>query len=549
MLTRAERKFDLAQGQTPPTVAPGSYSNGAPSGPRNARVLDGRAPFGSQTSRYQNSLYSDGLGDWPAPEPAQYSVVDYDAPVVARGGASMHSRSRRFKYPVAEGPDPASYHVDRPLLKHKREVARHEPRAAPSAARMPTAAPIPARWETKGYTEDPATGVLVKASPEPPSGSGIGPASYGKIQLDQRPPETAVDFGKRSGRRSANRAQRDGPAPGSYDNPITAFSISKPTRAPRQTAPRWKSESDRAPAPNTYDVVGATSTFKTAKVPKQMQFFGTTAVRAGIDDVIKEKKALPAPGQYDDPRRALAAAGPVHTGEERQILQDRRPFGQSSTRFPRSRNVGPGPAGYSSESWFGGAPSVRDNVEVSIKKASTIAPFGGTGPRSGFNERAVKRLGPPPGKYNVSKRDAIGTGTKISGPFKSTAPMRPKIKPSGPPPSAYDIRLAAGDIHTVPPPRNQRALYVGSSQRFKVHGTTQVGRLPDTSVPAPNSYNAGKSQLASTGGRMLDHNKNRFDDAGTATPGPNAYTMQGAYSRSLVKPTFNATFDKHDDTV
>jgi hypothetical protein len=83
------------------------------------------------------------------------SVVDYD-PVVQPGGTTMSSRSRRFVYPIAEGPDPASYNVEQPFAKPKYGPGGAKGQAhslmLTSRSRMPTAAPIPARWEVKGYT-------------------------------------------------------------------------------------------------------------------------------------------------------------------------------------------------------------------------------------------------------------------------------------------------------------------------------------------------------------------------------------------------------------
>lgn len=346
----------------------------------------------------------------------------------------------------------------------------------------------------------------------------------------------------RSARRDVFSAKkRSGPAPGAYDNHIHAIAVTQPSRQPRELAPRFKSSTEQAPAPNAYDL--KTSDFKKVDVPKTMQFFGTTSVRAGIEDVIKEKRDFPAPG-YSDTRQSMGMA-PVVRGEDRAMLQERRPFGQSTARFPRQRQVGPGPAGYSTESWFGGSPSVRDNVKASVLKSSTVAPFGGTGPRTAFNN--LKRVGPPPGKYNTTEHKAIGSsGTAaVRGPFKSTTAVRATPKCVGPSPSAYDIRAAAGDIQAKVPPRNKNKLYVGSSERFQVYGTTQSGRLPDATVPAPNSYESAAPTKV-VGGRILDHNKSRFGKAASEAPAPNAYHLKGTHNHSILKPSFNATFDRDE---
>eukprot|EP00038_Savillea_parva_P009798 m.185915 g.185915 ORF g.185915 m.185915 type:complete len:547 (+) comp16603_c0_seq1:446-2086(+) len=543
MLTRAERKFDLAADHTPPTVAPGSY-NGVPPPPRPMRVVDGRAPFGSQASRYQDSLYRDEEAAWPAPEPAQYSIVKYDTPITAPGGASMLNRSRRFVYPVKDGPDPAAYHVDRPFVKpHNVTVSKQRAAEARSLqliakSRMHTAAPIPARWEVNGYKEDKQTGMLVKAPTEVGTGD-VGPASYGKVALDALPPATTANFAKRAARRDLFSAKRkaDMPAPGAYNNPISAIAVTKPLRGPREGAPRWKSAASQAPAPNSYDVAQHTTMFRSTEVAKGKQFFGSTAARTGIEGVIKSRLEVPSPGTYSDPRRAINLR--MQQGVNREMLQERKPFNQSTARFPRQRTVGPGPAGYNAESWYAGAPTLQNPHTM---RAQTAAPFGGTAPRKSFT--GSKFVGPPPGAYDTSRIGAIGApSVHVKGAFRSTAPMRPQVKVLGPPPTAYDTRHVQGKVEPKRPTKNKRAVYVGSSERFKVHGTTQMGRIPDTSVPPPNAYVAPGSSLEhGKGGKFLDHTKSRFETSRHVTPAPNAYTTGSA----LLKPTFNATFDHGD---
>lgn len=332
----------------------------------------------------------------------------------------------------------------------------------------------------------------------------------------------------RSGRREIFSAKRrGGPAPGAYENPIQAFKELKPSRVAREVPPRWKNSAERGPAPNAYDVVGKTTDFKSVKVPSTMQFFGTTAVRSGIEDVIKNKRSIPAPGHYDGYRRAMAVS--VRQGEP--AMQERRPFNQSTARFPRQRHVGPGPAGYSRQS------GVHDTVAGSGRRP--IAPFGCSGVRN--DTSTIKRVGPPPGMYDTTKHNAIGSsGAQLTGPFKSKAAMRPMIKTVGPSASAYDIRAAAGDIQSKPPPKNRDKLYVGTAERFKICGTTQYGRLPDSSIPAPNSYESAATLSKGRGGRMLDHSKFRFDSSEKFAPAPNSYQ----HSETLVKPSFNATFDR-----
>ena len=89
-----------------------------------ARVLTGpgnrNAPFGGQSSRYEGSLFqAPKASQWPAPDPAQYAVVDFAAPTYTVGGSSLHNKAARgclTSTKPSAAPDPGAYYTAKPFV-------------------------------------------------------------------------------------------------------------------------------------------------------------------------------------------------------------------------------------------------------------------------------------------------------------------------------------------------------------------------------------------------------------------------------------------------
>eukprot|EP00041_Stephanoeca_diplocostata_P012934 m.218409 g.218409 ORF g.218409 m.218409 type:complete len:565 (+) comp19153_c0_seq1:130-1824(+) len=563
MISRAPRSFDLTSkpvGATPDVVGPNSYSvkrsvySKDPAGVSSSY----KAPFGSQTSRYENSLFQDRpASEWPTPEAAQYNIVDYDAPIIASGGSSIANRGRRFETPGKRAPDPGKYFKPQPFVKERSSAVRGQQNNTFARTKANNPAPIPARWETSGYKEDPTTGALIKASSKPTTGKELAPNSYSIEKQFTTGPSAykGCGFSKRTGARVLETAKtRDGPAPGAYNIPPAAIKTATAASHRRDHGTTPSQNVDRAvadkrslvrgeaprlgPAPNAYSLP---PTFTAPQVPRHLQFFGTTAARQGIMQAAR-KDVTPAPGTY------YASSGASTLVSHATWQQDRRPFNQSSARFAQNtrQQSDPGPAGYNVESWSAGSAGMAAS-SYAVAMGTSPAPFGTTSTRKPPFDPSAKAHVPPPGTYG---NGASSHGTtrppsskkNASAAFKSTVPSRPPVRKDGPGPASYTIGPATDAIKHVSPPRNQRAVYVGTAKRFGVHGTSQVGKYADPSNPPPNSYNAQMSSKA-VGGRILDHQKARFGVDKHDGPAPNRYTLQGQHADTLLKPSFNVGWD------
>eukprot|EP00040_Diaphanoeca_grandis_P017739 m.93001 g.93001 ORF g.93001 m.93001 type:complete len:539 (-) comp26592_c0_seq1:65-1681(-) len=532
MLSRAERKIGTTVGNTPKCIGPGSYQVQ----PSYAQTQDMQhAPFGSQGDRAQGSMYStQKASDWPSPNPAQYNVVDFYAPVVRPGGSSLANKSQRFSTPVAKAPDPGTYYQPTSLIKEKTQRA-HKRDGSLKILRKPTPSSVPARWENLGYVVDPLSGEATKTESFVKPENGVSPAAY---TIKDTVLHTGTGFANRTEQRRLITAQgKQGPAPGEYQ---------ESTRL--QTSPQRKNNAAvyfttsanparaivdrRAPAPNSYTITP--KQFNSRAVPKEQQFFGSSTQRFKHTDEDKEKINTPKPGAYEETRRAIGSSS--HKNQE----YDRSPFNQSAARFPRTNHTKntPGPQ-YNTESWQAGQAGVTQSLDSTVNVASK-ASFGSTSRRQDpFAVKPQHASNPAPWEYNNKPQNKkTPTKHKPSVNFKSTQSQRPK--PSNldtPAASKYNTRDQTQ--HRVAIPRKQ-VPFGTSKDRFDGVISVNAGRFTDMANPAPGQYQPPNNTRI-TGGKILQ--KSRFSDSQISTPGPNAYTLSSTHAHSTFKPSFNCTLD------
>lgn len=291
-------------------------------------------------------------------------------------------------------------------------------------------------------------------------------------------PYKGCGFSKRTGTRVlVTTKTREGPAPGAYDIPPVAIKSTSAASHRHANQSQTTQNSDRVvadvvslmrgevpragPAPNAYSLP---ETFTAPQVPRNLQFFGTTTARQGILHGTC-KDVTPAPGAYSpDKTRSVTCSATWQ--------QERRPFNQSSARFAQSshQRSTPGPAGYNVESWCAGAAGIAAN-SYAVALGASPAPFGATSTRRPPFEPSAKTHAPAPGAYgNSSTPPAASAATTSKSPasaaFKSTVPNRPRIRIDGPGPASYTIGPATDAIKYVSPPKNKKAVYVGTAKRF-----------------------------------------------------------------------------------
>lgn len=542
MYSRATRPSfdDIVVKHTPPTVGPGTYTN--PINALNtARGGYPAAPFGSQTIRKHPAELT--ASQWPGPDPQRYSVVDYGSKF-APGGASLRNSEARGCLTATRpsvAPDPGAYYVQRDFVQSPQKAKSPTKAERIKVARRSNPAPIPARWENLGYVEDPKTGSLVKAPVLDASKNGVAPNAY-VIPDTIRPSSqySGVNFARRSTRREVAIAKpKPGPPPGAYtaeaqkSKPLlTAMgTAADPVRSSIKIAPI-------GPAPNTYDT--AKSDFGTKPTSASLPF-GVTSARLIQTHEERERNSVPAPGQYGEVKTGLGTADPTTVSP---VIADRRPFGQSSTRFPRPSHVTttPGPA-YNVESWHAGA----SGISASLRASSAYLPQGGGGFGSSQMRQELFRttkVVPPPTSYDP-KVEVPGTRrSNQSSVFRSqTKQLSKPANLDTPPPSRYNVRTAPS--YSITHGANRKP-FSSSERRFSITSTALAGKLPEGNTPDPGRYDPKLSKRVAGGALPAN---SRFENLRFQTPAPNSYLYSNSYAHSVLKPSFNATFDSTKTTV
>lgn len=405
-------------------------------------------------------------------------------------------------------------------------------------------AAIPAREETRGYQE--VDGELVKHPRSQAKDEDIGPGRYNVLDPAQTKSKYSdFHFGSRTSNRVLKTTlAQEGPAPGNYDvAPIGKFTAPvRMKREPRQVIASSTRDMDLAdtkhtmykPGPNSYSMP---KTFKTAKVPTHLQFFGSTSTRFGGKPA---RADVPAPGTYEETRQALKK-----TNVAKVDRQDRCPFGQSAVRFDRPHPVRftPGPAVYNTESWSTGHSGVTKSV-LRTRNLAAKGGFGTIAERSAPFGNSELESRPAPGRYTVNRGSKGGAGGAVSS-FSSGSSQRPA--PAGQdsvPPNMYTIDPPALPTETASntarPDLAKTKAFVSKDKRFASHGQTQL--KPDSVNPSPGAYTVVK-MAGKTPGLITDQRKPRFAAIRTEAPAPNTYSLEGIHKHSTLKPSFNVTFD------
>lgn len=550
MYDRATREFNFAVGSTLAHVGPGTYDADAPG---KARLKsDGYAPFLSMTSRETFLNVSDQL--IAAPGPGHYDPMLAQHHV--KGGSTVASKSKRFKYHDAETPGPGAYNV------HKNETrkAKSAPEFAPGKLmtnrikfhRKPEAPSIPSQGLAYGY-EECDDGTLKKQDPPNRDGT-IGPAFYAPGYTDAKASRQyrGIHFGKLSSKRT-DFGGRGGPGPGDYEpyrdvaaraenaNIHEEDHVRFESRIPRYNEAIVKDvEKKNIPGPGKYDIRGTFDPHP-AKINTEGMEVEHPPFLSQAKRFSPAKNAIPPPGSYNDPRSALDSLKKV-TGLKRS------PFGQTSVRFQPDHNAksSPGPGAYNAGGM--GSESMRKAYLESTRKGV----FGTTSTRT---QPVLKREDlelPGPAHYQPKEKPFQPRYVQPTSNFASvtnrlTEP--PAVIKEMPPPGSYDVIHSYMKSQVKPEiakPRTDAAnrkhnSFLSAASRFAPARDNNKTAKVDPDNPGPGAYEA-KETLVRKGGLMITRDK-RFKQSIADMPGPGAYEFSPLVQDSVIKGTFNATLN------
>lgn len=555
MYDRSRRPEIYQPCSTGDAVGPGTYD---PQIANRSRVAsDGYAPFLSMTSRDTHINAQDT--SIAAPGPGQY---DPRLPLDnVKGGVSVSNRSRRFVETESLVPGPGHYNVRSHGLDDDRQRAKKaykENRPRLVIERKPDAPSIPTPGQAYGFEEN-EDGTLRRQEP-PPKDASLGPAYYRVDESADVSTVTKVYRGNHWSKMASKRldlaAGKEGPGPGQYEVvdekvPRAAENVNLPGGGGKSAArqqprlPRYheiivKDEEKKAvPGPGKYDIRSAfelaPSKLNAEGAEVEHPPFGVQAKR-----FLSVKDAVPAPGQYDDPRTALAVV-------KKPSGIKRTPFGQTSVRFVMEHSIRktPGPGAYNALGL--GTESMRKAYVESTRRGV----FGTTSPRI---QPMVKRddyFTPGPTHYQpIEKVHEAQEAVKPTAAFTSLTtrlPEDPEAK-ALPPPGSYNVddSFKQSQAKKDPAPartaaaRRRQEAFKSSSSRFAPPHDVAIDKS-DPMNPGPGTYDPNVTAISLKGGLMVVKEERFRELRKDEVPGPGQYEFSPLLQDTVLKGTFNVT--------
>ncbi|XP_060763619.1 sperm-tail PG-rich repeat-containing protein 2 [Neoarius graeffei] len=526
MYSRARRVTDLCTGSaSTASVGPGSY-NVQRSAPERSESF---APFLSLSSRH--SVFDRLNDEQCSPGPAHYDGVLPWASVP--GGHSLQYRSRRFEEVKSNIPGPGTYYIIQPWGKKPHPPTTLDRGIKCVRSLFHSAPSIPSPSQAFGYEEN-EQGELCKQKP-PRTDQSLGPAYYSPTQVEAM--YKGIHFGQMTGKRSEMKVV-DGPGPGHYhpekDHSVRYENVNLKQELksqPELQLPRYhelltlQENKKGVPGPGQYDVKGQ---FEKSNgiVVSRAAFMSHTPRFCSMKDV------APPVGSYNDPRCALESLKKCNGVKK-------SPFNITAARFfPENRkNTTPGPGAYNMFNYDLASERLRNAHLEGMRPGG----FGSTAKRTTiFINRTTE---PGPAHYMVGKKTEEFYKRQLTAVFKSAMERLPAplVAKDTPAPNSYNVQEAYEKMHGQG--RHDEPRTKAARKRQSCFLSTAL-RSPsfhyDHNIPGPGDYSPdikSSPQFA-----IISSNEDRFKQPKDTTPGPGAYMLSPTFSDTLLKRSFNVTF-------
>ncbi|EGD73200.1 hypothetical protein PTSG_04914 [Salpingoeca rosetta] len=293
---------------------------------------------------------------------------------------------------------------------------------------------------------------------------------------------------------------------------------------------------------------------------------------------VRKSTAATIPARFETAGYVVGPDGTLHkakarVGSGRRLgpgTYDVTHFGSTSERFRDDKPRAPAPGTYTDP-----------RTAITVRQTSGLSglPFQQTAPR--FEEPHIIRETPAPIEYSVSMPAASkGATSAFHSTARRTEPMFKRDTFMTPSPfdyqreedttgatfksgekqnyhAAFGVRArrfgdSECDIHVPPPTKYD----VSGEQKHRPEGVpksqphpafrsrTKRTQLPvtNTDTPPPNSYNPSPPKKQG-GGRLADHERERFRVRVSDAPPPTSYSPHPAVADSMYKRSFNATIE------
>ncbi|KAJ9511230.1 hypothetical protein QJQ45_017185 [Haematococcus lacustris] len=512
-------------------------------------------------------------------------------------------------------PGPGTYSEGNVWLKNTHHYRAPPSKQRLVFDRTTSAPSIPSKDQSYGYEEGQAGMLIQQKPTEPMyTGVGrdkVGPGSYDVINSGPKPGPKVVQWCVSRTKRGL-RVSSDTPGPGQY-NPAKArltpsttatahhrpccincdmwlqdtkqgtgivvsiggvdvqfggasgtsqFASKVPIHAQRQVQPLPPSphfslrnrtalklqEWEQTPGPGAYNPV---QMLGAAPLPREMQFFGSTARRGSQVDPMNSLSAPtyfknPGPGAYNTPIKGVSVT--------QQSLSDPRPFNATSNRFSENKNGVPGPGEYRPDQVVNLAKSIADKAAIS--KGGV---FGSTASRWTAEEAAAAaRIKPGPGNYDAKLDSSKPVHKGNDAVFASRAPrFRARTAPTALDTSDIDPESGQGQVKGDPAALGPGSYNLpdGWSRKSRSYHTAAFGSESGRAVPqgpganlntpGPGRYNTTKDvdkafkPLSNPSKETVFGSQvGRFRTNGTYTPGVGQYNLQ----QDLTRKSYNITY-------
>ncbi|KAI3389163.1 hypothetical protein SNEBB_009719 [Seison nebaliae] len=576
MYYRSNRNLDLAQHRTDEILGPGSYEIAGRFKPQRKNF----APFASLADRNVFNMNSN------APGPGYYDTTHNEGLDIEklgnRGGTSLRSTVKRFAQQKKSVPSPTTYNVkgtfdkkfqleglDLASFSHLKKNKEKLNKKKIKFVRKFEAPSIPHPRLAYGYMEEADGELQPQEAAEENKKTDFYDIGDIKRTTDQY---KGIRFGNRTSDRFSTlfgNANLDGEAPGPGHYSPYGERVQKENINVRQVESDESSKKplerftekvvsnalkESIPPPGAYELrsdfpIANKKNNLLTKIP-----FGTSSKRFNTD--VNEN---PAPGSYVDMKSYYESF------RKNKNLKS-VPFNQTDTRFKKSLSSSslyrPSPCEYNQLSF------TDENLKKAFLEFGRKPPFMSTVPRQCFSRNKLEV--PGPGSHFIDdsflrKHEVIKK--KKSAVFESVVPRledKPKVSLEKKQslalasdveflgPGLYDVANAYNALNDgVLKSSMKRLRKMKRSKTFVIEHDNRKKKseekLPEflrtqTDIPAPNLYNlTNNSKKKVIGGNLSK--STRFQEPITDVPGPGHYQLPNELSDTMIKKTFNITYD------